>query len=87
MANEIIKPHKFEVSKNKIHSLSTSVPDVSLQKFPTEGSIFPWNDHNITGDEANTLLVSPLQSALISQNTSITTKKGIIKKAFLNDLV
>ena len=52
MANEIVKPHKFEVSKNNIHSLSTSVSNVSLQKFPTEGSIFPWNDHNITGDEA-----------------------------------
>ena len=82
MANEIVKPHKFEVSKNKIHSLSTSVSNVSLQKFPTEGSIFPWNDHNITGDEANTLLVSPLQSALISQNTSIRSLFNIADEVY-----
>ena len=82
MANEIIKPHKFEVSKNKIHSLSTSVSNVSLQKFPTEGSIFPWNDHNITGDEANTLIVSPLQSALISQNTSIRSLFNIADEVY-----
>ena len=82
MANEIIKPHKFEVSKNKIHSLSTSVSNVSLQKFPTEGSIFSWNDHNITGNEANTLLVSPLQSALISQNTSIRSLFNIADEVY-----
>ena len=82
MANEIVKPHKFEVSKNKIHSLSTSVSNVSLQKFPTEGSIFPLNDHNITGDEANTLLVSPLQSALISQNTSIRSLFNIADEVY-----
>jgi len=82
MANEIIKPHKFEVSKNKIHSLSKSVSNVSLQKFPTQGSIFSWNDHNITGNEANTLLVSPLQSALISQNTSIRSLFNIADEVY-----
>ena len=68
MANEIIKPHKFEVAKNNIYSLSKTVPNVSLRNFPTEGSIFPWNHHNITGDEVNRLLVSPLQSTLMEQN-------------------
>ena len=82
MANEIIKPHKFEVSKNKIHSLSKSVSNVSLQRFPTEGSIFSWNDHNITGNEANTLLVSPLQSALISQNSSIRSLFNIADEVY-----
>ena len=71
MANEIIKPHKFETAKNNIHSLSKKVPNVSLQNFPTEGSIFPWHNHNITGDEVNKLLVSPLQSTLIEQNSTI----------------
>lgn len=71
MANEIIKSHKFEVAKNNIHSLSKAVPNVSLQKFPTEGSIFRWNNHNITGVEVNELLVSPLQSTLIAQNSTI----------------
>ena len=71
MANEIIKPHNFEVAKNKIHSLSKTVSNVSLQKLPTEGSIFPWNNHNITGAEVNELLVSPLQSTFIAQNSTI----------------
>ena len=71
MANEIIKPKDFEDAKNKIHSLSKKEPNVSLQNFPTEGSIFPWNKHNITGDEVNKLLVSPLQSTLIEQNSTI----------------
>lgn len=71
MANEIIKPHKFEDAKNKIHSLSKIVPNVSLQNFQTEGSIFSCNNHNITGKEVNELLVSPLQSTLIEQNKTI----------------
>ncbi|WP_314712619.1 hypothetical protein [Prevotella pallens] len=71
MANEIIKPHKFEDAKNKIHSLSKTVPNVSLQNFQTEGSIFSCNNHNITGKEVNELLVSPLQSTLIEQNKTI----------------
>ena len=47
------------------------MPNVSLQKLPTEGSIFPWNNHNITGAEVNELLVSPLQSTFIDQNSTI----------------
>ena len=68
MANEITKSDKFEAAKNNIHSLSKTV---SLQNFPTEGSIFPCNNHNITGKEINELLVSPLQSTLIAQNSTI----------------
>ena len=50
MENEIIKPHSFEIAKNKIQTLAHNVPStVSLNKFPTEGSIFSWNDHNIQG--------------------------------------
>ena len=72
MANEIIRKHSFELAKSNIQSLSTKVPSsVSLESFPTEGSIFSWNDHNITGSEANSLLVRPLQETLITQNTSI----------------
>ena len=82
MANEIVKPHKFEVAKNNIHSLSKTVPNVSLQKFPTEGSIFSWNEHNITGNEANSLLVSPLQSTLIAQNSTIRSLFNIADEVY-----
>ena len=71
MANEIIKPHKFEVAKNNIHSLSKTLPNVSLQKFETEGGLFGWFNHKVTGDEINSFLVSPMQSILISQNSKI----------------
>ncbi len=82
MANEIIKPHKFEVAKNKIHSLSQTVPNVSLMNFPTEGSKFPWHDHNITGKEANLKLVSPLQNTLIAQNSTIKSLFSIAVEVY-----
>ena len=82
MANEIIKPHKFEVAKNNIYSLSKTVPNVSLRNFPTEGSIFPWNHHNITGDEVNRLLVSPLQSTLMEQNLTIKSLFDIADEVY-----
>ena len=83
MANEIIKPHRFEDAKNKIQTLAHNVPStVSLNKFPTEGTIFPWNNHNITGSEANKLLVSPLQSALIAQNNNIRSLFNIADEVY-----
>ena len=83
MANEIIKPHRFEDAKNKIQTLAHNVPStVSLNKFPTEGSIFSWNNHNITGDEANKLLVSPLQSTLIAQNSYIRSLFNIADEVY-----
>lgn len=82
MANEIIKPHKFEVAKNNIYSQSKTVPYVSLKNFPTEGSIFSWNDHNITGEEANRLLVSPLQNTLIAQKSAIRSLFSIAKEVY-----
>ena len=83
MANEIIKPHSFEVAKNKIQTLAHNVPStVSLNKFPTEGTIFSWNNHNITGSEANKLLVSPLQSTLIAQNNNIRSLFNIADEVY-----
>lgn len=83
MENEINKPHSFEVAKNKIQTLAHNVPStVSLNKFPTEGSIFSWNDHNIKGSEANKLLVSPLQSTLIDQNSNIRSLFNIADEVY-----
>ena len=73
MENEIIiQNSNFELAKNRILSAYKEVPSkVHLDQFRTKGTIFPCNNHNITGDEANQLLVSPLQKTLISQNESI----------------
>lgn len=82
MANDIIKPHKFEIAKNAIHSLSQNVPNVYFQKFQTEGLRFSWNNHNITGKEVNENLVSPLQSALIAQNSTIKSLFNIADEVY-----
>lgn len=68
MTHDIIKSKRFENAKNEIRELSQDVPNISLQKFKTEASIFSWNDHNITGSEINESLVLPLQDTLIKQN-------------------
>lgn len=79
MSNEIIKKHDFELAKKKILSESARVPgDVTLQQFQVEGDFISWNNHNITGKEANEMLVTPLQKTLISQNERI---KGLLKIA------
>ena len=72
MANDIIQRPNFESAKERILSLSKNVPaTVHLDRFRTDGTIIPWNNHNITGDEVNRLLVSPLQETLISLNGGI----------------
>lgn len=68
MTHDIIKSERFENAKNEIRELSQNVPNIFLPKFQTEGSIFSWNDHNITGSEINESLISPLQDTLIKQN-------------------
>ena len=83
MANDITQKHNFELAKGRILSASKNVPStVSLNRFATEGSIFSWNDHNITGKEANSLLVTPLQQILISQNGGIKELFNIAKDVY-----
>ena len=78
MANEIIKPHKFEEAKNKIHDLALKIPsNVNFTPFPTEGTIFSWNDHNITGKEVNKNLVTPLQGTIIDLYSNIRSLYNI----------
>ena len=78
MANEIIKPQKFEEAKNKIHDLALKIPsNVNFTPFPTEGTIFSWNDHNITGKEVNKNLVTPLQGTIIDLYSNIRSLYNI----------
>lgn len=83
MENTIIQKHNFEIAKEKIQKLSNNLPStVSFQQFPTDGNIFSWNEHNITGEEANTKLVSPLQSTLIAQNNNIKSLFSIVNEVY-----
>lgn len=80
---ENIKRQNFEIAKNKIQTLAQNVPSkVSIESFPTEGTIIPWHNHNITGDEANRLLVLPLQSTLIAQNDNIRSLFNIADEVY-----
>lgn len=84
MDNELtLQRHNFDVAKSKIQTLAHTVPaTVSLGQFPTSGSIFSWNDHDITGKEANELLVSPLQTTLIAQNSRIKDLFNIVDEVY-----
>jgi len=82
MTHDIIKSKRFENAKNEIRELSQDVPNISLQKFQTEGSIFSWNDHNITGGEINESLISPLQDTLIKQNEIFSKLFKISKEVY-----
>ena len=83
MANELIKKHKFEKDKEKIRQNLDSLPSpVTLNSFPTKGSILPCNKHSVTGSEINSSLVEPLQKTLIRQNTSITTLFNIANDVY-----
>ena len=83
MANELIKKHKFEKDKEKIRQNLDSLPSpVTLNSFPTKGSILPCNKHSVNGSEINSSLVEPLQKTLIRQNTSITTLFNIANDVY-----
>lgn len=83
MQNELIKKDKFEEEKNKIKQLSLNTPKpICLDNFPTKGSIFSWNSHNITGEEANDKLVKPLQDTIIKQNDSIKSLYDIATSVY-----
>ncbi|MBR8763609.1 hypothetical protein IX335_000824 [Porphyromonas levii] len=83
MADDIITKHNFELCKAEIKRSSDKIPEpVNLEKFQTDGSIIPWNDHNVTGSEINDLLVKPLQKALIKQNDSTQSIYKILQNVY-----
>ena len=84
MDNELtLQRHNFDDAKSKIQTLAHKVPaKVSIKQFPTSGSIFSCNDHDITGKEANKLLVSPLQKTLIDQNSRIKVLFNIANEVY-----
>lgn len=70
MPGEIIKPKKFEIAKNNIQKIAKTLSSTnSIESFRTEGTIISWNEHNITGSEANKNLILPLNKILIDYNT------------------
>ena len=84
MANELVQKHNFELAKGRIQTKLNQVPSsVSLNQFPIDGEIIPFNNHNITGYEANQLLVKPLQETLMKQNTNIKDLFNIANDVYI----
>lgn len=63
-----INKHNFEQSLNKIDNFSKSIPSLpNFEKFETDGGLFGWGDHYITGTEINEF-VEKVQGVFREQN-------------------
>lgn len=83
MVNDIIQKHNFERYKAEIKRSSANIPEaVTLSQFQIDGSIIPWNNHNITGSEINNSLIRPLQEVLIKQNTNTQSIYKILNDVY-----
>lgn len=61
----------FNEKKNALKDFSAHLPaETNLPTVPTEGGLFGWFDHNVTGDELNRLTES-IQKRMIEQNITI----------------
>lgn len=82
MSNNLVKTNNFESTKQSLSDLKGSVPSIiDLPQFPTSGTIFRFNEHSVTGKEANEKLVKPLQTTIITLNSYVSNLLG-----FINDL-
>ena len=65
---DIVKPHSFEVALNNLKELAEQTPsDIGLDKVDSEGGLFGWFDHKVTGDELNKI-TTQIQGYLIGFN-------------------
>lgn len=65
---DIIKPHSFEDAKQHIQTFSSKTsPDLGLDKVQSNGGLFGWFDHNVTGAELNKI-TTQVQEYLIKFN-------------------
>ncbi len=65
---DIVKPHSFEVALNNLKELAEQTPsDIGLDKVDSEGGLFGWFDHKVTGDELNKI-TTRIQGYLIGFN-------------------
>lgn len=77
MSEVVIQKHDFEVAKREIRDFAKKVPNsVSIEKVETDGGLFNWGNHKVTGEEFNSRMRS-IQALMIGQNKSI---KEIITK-------
>lgn len=78
-----IKRHNFDAAQNKLQKLSKkTVTNPKLDKVDTDGGLFGWFDHKVTGIELNSL-TSKIQNYLVSLNETqgqfITEFKEVYK--------
>lgn len=83
MPGEIIKPKKFEIAKNNIQEIAKTLSSTNtIESFRTEGTIISWNEHNITGSEANKNLILPLNKILIEYNNLFVSLINIANEQY-----
>lgn len=71
MENKVVETHNFNEAKEKINRFSGNIPSyVRLTKSKTDGGLFGWFDHTVTGEELNKL-VGEIQEKFIQNNQSI----------------
>lgn len=82
--NEIIKPHSFEDAVQHIQAFSGQTsPDLGLDKVKSNGGLFGWFDHIVTGEELNKV-IGRVQDYLIKFNglhTEFISEFGQVYKA------
>lgn len=67
-----IHKEKFELALKKLDDLSKKGNfNIKYEKFKTDGGLFGWGNHKVTGEEINTNLVGPLQENLKSIQDNI----------------
>lgn len=67
----IVTKHNFEAAKGNIQRFSRSLPsNPSFQKVATDGGLFGWSDHKVTGEELNKF-TDKVQSRFIALNSSL----------------
>ena len=84
-----IKKHDFEQAKNRLKEFSEKTEaELEIDKVRTEGGLFGWSDHKVTGYELNRRLET-IQRHFIAVNTTNNKviKELLKEKAFLQSII
>lgn len=77
MSEIAIERHSFDLAKNRLKEFSEKTEaELEIDKVRTEGGLFGWGDHKVTGEELNSRL-GTIQRHFIAVNT---TNSKVIKE-------
>lgn len=77
-----IKRHNFDIAKGNIEKFSRNLPsDPSFDRVETDGGLFGWGDHNVTGEEMNNF-IGKVQDKFISVNHVLNKIVGEFREVY-----